>query len=302
MRNRVGCGFMLALGCWWSMAGLAAQPTYAELMATMPDADWVGLDPQSTLYLELETGRVVIALAADYAPRHVANLRRLAKAGYFDGLTVTRVQDNYVTQWGNDNGARPLPKGITTLAPEFDRAIAADLPFTPLADGDVYAPLVGHSRAFPVASDPKAGRTWLTHCYGMVGVGRDMAPDSGSGEELYVVIGQSPRALDRNVTLVGRVVSGMDLLSALPRGKGPMGFYTPEQARPRILSTKLAADVPAAERSQLEVFDSASPDFLRLIDWRRHRQDEFFRVSPDKIDLCSATVPVRPKPGPEPAK
>ena len=199
-------------------------PGYAELVAALPDADWVRVDPNSTLYMELETGRVVIALAPAYAPHHVANLRRLAHLHYFDGLNVMRVQDNYVTQFGSDAGARPLPAGVTMLAPEFERAITPDLPFTPLPDGDVYAPLVGHSAGFPVARDPKSGRTWLAHCYAMVGVGRDMAVDTGSGEELYVVNGHAPRHLDRNVTLVGRVLSGMDLFGRIAARQGHDGL------------------------------------------------------------------------------
>jgi peptidylprolyl isomerase len=206
------------------------------------------------------------------------------------------VQDNYVTQWGNDAGARAPPAGVRNLSPEFERALAPDLPFTRLADGDVYAPLVGHTRGFPVARDPRAGRTWLAHCYGMVGVGRDMAADSGSGEELYVVIGHAPRHLDRNVSLVGRVLSGMELLSELPRGTDTMGVYAAGQARPRIVAMRVAADLPAAERVPIEMIDTAGPDFLRLVEARRNRHDEFFKVPAGRIDLCNAPLPVRVRP------
>src|SRR3546814_4709708 len=72
----------------------------------------------------------------------------------------------------------------------------------------------------------------MAHCYGAVGAGRGMAADSSDGTELYVVDGQSPRQLDRNITLVGRVVDGMELLSVLPRGTGPLGFY--EDATQRV--------------------------------------------------------------------
>jgi len=274
----------------------AAPPTYAELLATLSDADWVRPDPADTLYLDLEGGRVVIVLSNDYAPRHAANLRSLVRAHFFDGLAVTRVQDDYVTQWGNDAGARPLPPGVKALAPEFERAITPALPFTPLKDGDVYAPRVGHSRGLPVARDPASGKTWLAHCYAMVGVGRDMAADSGSGEELYVVIGHAPRHLDRNVTLVGRVLSGMELLSEMPRGTAQMGVYAPDQPRPRVLAMTLASDVPVGERVPIEVFNTEAPDYQRLVEARRNRHDEFFKVPAGRIDLCNAPLPVRMKP------
>src|SRR5690606_9568936 len=77
---------------------------------------------------------------------------------------------------------------------------------------------------FPAARDPADGTAWLAHCYGTVGAGRDNDADSGSGTELYVVTGHAPRQLDRNITVVGRVVQGMELLSALPRGPAPAGL------------------------------------------------------------------------------
>src|SRR6202000_1894163 len=95
--------------------------------------------------------------------------------------------------------------------------------FKPLPDVDGYAPKAGFDAGFAVASDGE--REWMVHCYGAVGVGRDLKPDTGDGSELYAVIGQAPRHLDRNITVVGRVVQGMELLSALPRGGETMGFY-----------------------------------------------------------------------------
>ena len=112
---------------------------------------------------------------------------------------------------------------------------------------------------FPVARDRKARRMWLVHTYGMVGAGRDTSPDSGGGMELYAVIGQAPRHLDRNVTLLGRVLQGMELLSALPRGTGAMGFYERPDEYAVIKSCRVAADVPAAERTELEVLRTDTP-------------------------------------------
>lgn len=89
---------------------------------------------------------------------------------------------------------------------EFDRPLDRQLPFTRLPDGDVYAPEVGFSGGFPVARDPQSGRMWLVHGYGMVGSGRDNAADSGGGTELFAVIRHAPRHLDRNDTLIGRIV------------------------------------------------------------------------------------------------
>src|SRR4029077_19586463 len=99
------------------------------------------------------------------------------------------------------------------------------------------------SGGFPAARDPASGRAWLAHCYGMVGAGRENDADSGGGPELYAVIGHAPRHLDRNVTLLGRVVLGIERLSVLPRGTAAMGFYEKPEERVPIRSLKVAADL-----------------------------------------------------------
>ena len=289
-----------AVWLWFALIASPVQaltsPTYSQILKELPDSDWVAVPLTDLLYMDMPAGRVVIQLAPSYAPHHADNLRALARAHYFDGSSVTRVQDDYVTQWGNDESVRALPAGVANLAPEFDRPIARDLAFTSLKDGDVYAPSVGFSQGFPVARNAKLKKTWLAHCYGMVGVGRDMAVNSGSGAELYVVTGHAPRHLDRNVSLVGRVLSGMELLSALPRGTEAMGFYSEQQSKPAILSVRLAADLPAAEQVTYEVINSQSAGFARLVEARRNRHDEFFRVPAGRIDLCNVPLPSRVRP------
>ncbi|HEV8632601.1 MAG TPA: peptidylprolyl isomerase [Thermoanaerobaculia bacterium] len=277
----------------------------AAVLAASQPADWQPLDPENTLYVELPAGRVVIALAPAFAPNHVTNVKTLARQGYFDGLVVLRSQDNYVVQWGDPNGddaakAKPLGSAKKSLQAELDRA-SKGLPFAPLRDGDVYAPQVGFSGGLPVARDPKSGRAWLTHCYAMVGAGRGNTADSGSGAELYVVIGHSPRHLDRNVTLLGRVVQGMELLSTLPRGGGALGFYEdPKQLVP-LRSIRVAADVPEAERSKLEVLRTDTATFTKLVDARRTRREDWFLDKVGKIELCNVPLPVRPLPPPPPS-
>lgn len=272
--------------------------TIAEVMAAAGPEEWRPLDPENTLYLELANGRVVIELAPAFAPLHAANVRALAREKYYDGLAILRVQDNYVVQWGdpeeeNPAKARKILKARATLPAEFDRPLDDKIPFTPLPDGDVFAPEVGFSAGFPVARDRKQGRMWLAHGYGMVGAARGNASDSGGGAQLYVVIGQAPRHLDRNITLLGRVLQGMELLASLPRGGGAMGFYDkPEQMIP-ILSVRVAADVPPAGRAELEVLRTDSETFRRLIEARRNRREEWFLQPAGRIDLGIMTVPLR---------
>ncbi len=269
----------------------------SELLNGSKPTDWRSLDPQNTLYLELASGRVIIELAPAFAPAHVANIKALVHEHYYDGLAIVRVQDNYVVQWGDPDADKPSARKIEnakrTLLGEFDRLLAPNLPFTRLSDGDVYAPEVGFSTGFPVARDPNSNKMWLVHCYGMVGVGRDAAADSGGGTEMYAVIGQAPRHLDRNVTLVGRVWQGIELLSALPRGTGALGFYEKPEQRVPIKAIRLAADVPKDERTALEVLRTDTQLFQDLVESRRNRREDWFHFQAGHIELCAVPIPVR---------
>jgi peptidylprolyl isomerase len=267
--------------------------TTADVIANSTAADWRPLEPQNTLYVELPTGRVIIELAPEFAPHHVENIQALARESYFDGVAIVRSQDNYVVQWADPDGKRPIKNAKRTLAAEFERT-ARGLTFTPLVDPDTYAPEVGWSNGFPAARDPKFGRAWLVHCYGMVGAGRDNDVDSGGGTEIYVVTGQAPRHLDRNVTLVGRVVQGMELLSALPRGTGSLGYYEKQEQRVAIRSIRVAADVPASQRTELDVLRTDTPAFTTYVEARRNRREEWFKVPAGHVDVCNVPIVVRP--------
>ena len=291
--------YALALLALLSAHTQAAPRSSAEVLAQSPAADWRSPEPENLLVMDLTSGTVIIELAPSFAPAHVANLRTLARQHYFDGLKILRVQDNYVTQWGDPAEAeaerRPLGEAKPSLAPEFSRPLTG-LPFLKLRDGDVYAPEVGHSGGFPLARDPKLGRAWLTHCYGMVGAGRGDTADSGNASELYVVIGHAPRHLDRNVTLLGRVLRGMEHLSALPRGTGALGFYEkPEQHTP-LTRVRLASELPEAERPQLEVLRTESDSFRDFVAARRTRREDWFIEKTGRIELCNVAIPVRVKP------
>ena len=163
-----------------------------------------------------------------------------------------------------------------------------------MPDLDTYAPTTGFTDGFPVARDPATGLTWLAHCYGMIGAGRDNDANSGGGTELYAVIGQAPRQLDRNVTLVGRVVSGIDLLSSLPRGHGDLGFYETPAERVPILSVKVASDVPRSQQVPLQALRTDSATFAALLQNRRFRQDAWYKTAAGRIDVCNMPLPVRP--------
>lgn len=268
-------------------------PSPAEVIAASQPAEWRALDPENTLYMDFPEGRVVIEMAPQFAPNHVANVKALSREGYFVNGAVTRVQDNFVTQWAQAaDPARPPKVGVEKLNAEFTLPRTAIADFDILPDPDTYASEVGYINGMTAARD--AASVWLTHCYGMVGVGRENDENSGGGTELYVIIGHSPRNLDRQLTVLGRVVQGMEIMSAFPRGTGDAGFYkTPAEYR-RYADIKVAADVPAAQRTNLEVMRTDSASFATLVNSRRWRKDDFYTKPVGRIGLCNVTVPVRP--------
>ncbi|RDZ27776.1 peptidylprolyl isomerase [Lysobacter silvisoli] len=297
----VGLALPLSAGA----ADSAKPRSMQEILDATKPGDWRALDPRDTLYLDLPRGRVVIELAPEFAPQHATNIRALARNGYWNKLSINRSQDNFVVQWGDpaedDKSRKPLGKGTKAKLPaEFERS-SDKLPFHVLPDPDGWAPQVGFADGFPAARDTGAKRAWLAHCYGMVGAGRDVAADSSNGTELYVVIGQSPRQLDRNITVVGRVVQGMELLSVLPRGTGPLGFYENPAQRVPITSIRLAADVAKKDRVAIEVLRTDSAAFDEIIESRRNRRDEWYKHPAGHIDLCNVPLPTRETPAAAPA-
>ena len=267
-------------------------PSPAEVIAASKPEEWRRLDPENTVYMDFPNGRVIIELAPEFAPQHVANIRALSREGYFVNGAVTRVQDNFVTQLAQAaDPARPPKVGVEKLNAEFTLPRSAPVPFDILPDPDTFAPEVGFSNGFYAARDKD--RVWLAHCYGMVGAGRENDENSGGGTELYTIIGQSPRALDRQLSVVGKVVQGMEILSAFPRGTGEVGFYKTPAEYHRYADMKIAADVPEAQRTNLETMRTDSASFQTLVNSRRWRKDDFYTKPIGRIGLCNITVPVR---------
>lgn len=292
---------VLALdACATTPAPAAAPAKYRsakEILDAASDADWRTPDPSDLLYMDVPGGRVVIELAPQFAPNHAANIRTLAHEHFWDGTSIYRVQDNFVVQFGDADSddaakAKPLGSAKTHLPAEFHHG-AAGLHFDALPDADGWAPQAGFVDGFPAARDPKKGTAWLAHCYGMVGAGRNDADDSSTGAELYVVIGQSPRMLDDNITVVGRVLKGIELLSPIKRGPPPMGFYATPEERTPIKAIALASDLPESQRLPLQVLRTDTQTFRDLVEARRNRIDSFYKRPAGHIDLCNINVPTR---------
>jgi len=255
--------------------------------------DWRSIPPDEIMVMRLADGHeVLIRLAARMVPRHIENIRRLIAARWWDGLSIYRVQENWVAQWGDRTEKRPLPPGTAArVAPEFE--LATPPAVTPMVRPDAYSTWSGVTAdGWPVAGDGRAA--WLVHCYGSVGVARDDAPDSGNGAELFTPIGRGgARRLDRNYAVVGRVMEGMQYLSALPRSDASDGVYADVGRDKGIAWVRLASDLPAADRPRLEYRTADNPRYAAMIAKRERPAPPTVAVG---AGVCDLPVGVRRAP------
>lgn len=265
-----------------------------EVMEALEESDWRQPDPTNVLYMQLASGTVIMELAPEFAPQGIANIKTLIEEEYFDGLAIIRSQDNYVVQWADpaeeENDARPIGSAKETVDAEFERSMEG-IEIVAIESRDAYVDIVGFSDGFPAGSNGK--NAWLAHCYGMVGVARGNETDSGNGTSLYVITGHAPRHLDRNVTLIGRVISGIELLSVLPRGTGTLGFYESADEATPIESIRLGSDLDEAERVELEIMRTDTEAFADYVTSRTYRHGEWFVEPTGRIELCNINPPVR---------
>lgn len=292
-----------------AIASGKAQPSPlapSEIVAAAPKGDWSAIAPSDLMVMDLAPDakgrprRVVIQLMpAPFSQGWIGNIRKLVAARFWDGTSVNRVQDNYVVQWGDADAddkdkARALPSGVVAVAEAAYLTPHRSIPIRikrPQATPDAYRFGTFHHQGWPLAAGARFA--WPVHCYGMVGVGRDLSPNTGSGAELYTVIGHAPRHLDRNIALVGRVIEGIEHLSSLPRGHGALGFYDLAQGDERvpILSVRIGSEV--AGLPQYEYLSTESESFARYADARANRRDAFFIRPAGGADICNIPVPVR---------
>ena len=279
----------------WVVAALVALQSVSGLARA--DENWRDVDPDNLLLVDVKYGLVAIELFPEFAPITVRRMRALARAHFYDGLSFYRVIDGFVAQGGIGEGDDKKLKQWPAIKREFDHD-ASGLEFTPLNSPDLYAAEVGHTNGFPSARDKAEGKLWLVHCPGTVAIARDNDPDTG-GTEFYVVIGQAPRRLDRNLTVFGRVLEGMQYLQKLNRGDPNVesGVIQDESQRDAILRVQIASDMPRAERPRFQVMKTDGPAFTTKKEERRNAVSEFWLHQPPKVlEICSVAIPARRTP------
>jgi peptidylprolyl isomerase len=287
------------------LAALLAGAASAANAPPNPVADtWRDVSPDNLVLIETKYGTVAVELSPEFAPNHVARMRKLLRAHFYDGLTFYRVIDGFVAQGGADQDTSAtanapvnpeILKNWPRMKAELDTTLPASVPFTPLGNPDLVAPEVGHVNGFPAGRDPKTGKTWIVQCPGVFAFARDNAEDTAT-TEFYIVIGEAPRRLDRNLTAFGRVLSGMQYLQKLNRGNPDVdsGVIQDVSQRDPILHMTLASELPAKDRPHYQVMRTDSAAFAALKDAKRHPAPEFYhRGGFPNLDICGVSAPVR---------
>ncbi len=286
-------------------AACATRPS--ALDAATVNTTWRAVDPDNLVLLTLAEGVVAIELFPEAAPATADSFRKAVRSGFYDGEYFYRVIEGHVAQAGREFDAELA--AWPGLPLEAERRISAE-GFRPHGNADLFAPEVGHRAGFAVGRD--SGREWLLNCPGTVGMARDAAPDTGATE--FFVPLQPRRYLDRNYTVFGRVIAGLEHIHGLarvdpfteeetaalysddPELAAQMRAYRRSRLEPNvILSAAVAADLPAAERPSFEVMDTASAEWAALKESKRdYTANTAFVVDPPRVlDICTLPVPTR---------
>src|ERR1700748_3588021 len=137
-------------------------------------------DLENTLILDLDTGKVVIALRPDLAPGHVERIKELAREGFYDGVVFHRVIPGFMAQRGDPTGTGMGGSKKPNLKAEF-------------------------------SDEP--------HVRGVCSMARSSNPNSANSQ--FFICLDDATFLDRQYTVWGKVVDGMDAVDALPKGEPP---------------------------------------------------------------------------------
>ena len=285
-----------------ALFGTAACQAEQTAETTVTDAEiasalapnWRDVSPENLVLIETGYGDIVIELNPDFAPNHANQFRQLVRDDVYNGIRFYRVIDAFVAQGGLQEDA--LIEQYPVLINENDRALS-DAKFVPLGNADLFAPIVGHIDGFAVGRSESLEKEWLLHCPGALAMARDTDPDSGS-TEFYIVL-DAQRYLDRNLTIFGRVIEGMQYVQKLKRGVRAIesGVIQAPEVGDEILSMTVAADMAEAIRPAYQVQATPSQAFEDAKTEKRVREEDFFyRKPPEILDICGFEVPVRRTP------
>ncbi|WP_231518733.1 peptidylprolyl isomerase [Alteromonas stellipolaris] len=245
---------------------------------------WYKVPTKHTVTLETHYGDVVIALNPALAPHHVKRFRKLIKTDFYQQEYFYRVVDGFVAQGGSNESHKPSPE-TSNLQAEFIAPLSASA--VVIEENDMFAPATGFLNGFPVGMDKARNEMWALHCPGTVAFARNSEKDTAS-TEFYIVIGQAPRHLDRNMSVIGRVLDGMDVLQQLPRGPiENSGVIEVPSDKSQIKNSVLGNKDTSGKQYYIQL--PSHPEYQKRMKTGQTLDNSFFHdkiYSPRPIDVC----------------
>jgi peptidylprolyl isomerase len=187
---------------------IAAAAALVVGMAAVPALSQAA-DPENTLIIELKGGEVEIALRPDVAPRHVEQIKTLARDGAYDNVAFHRVIDGFMAQTGDVQ--------FGNMERDYNSQRAG----------------MGGSELGNIPAEFSN----LSFDRGTVGMARSQDPNSANSQ-FFITFVPTPH-LNGTYTVVGQVVSGMEHVDNIKRGQGPNGAVTDPD---RMISVRVAGD------------------------------------------------------------
>lgn len=255
---------------------LAATPALA-LEKPLPPPVWRDVDPENTLVIDTNQGRIIVELTPEVAPQSVARVKQLARMHFYDGLTFFRVIDDFMDQTGDPQNTGEGGSVMANVPAEFTFKLGAknDLTVVQRLPGQD----AGFIGALPVLAQPAAmsaltldGRidAYPTFCQGVLGMAR--ADDPNSANSQFFLMRQAHTALDSHYTAFGRVIAGEDVVRQIKVGE-PVA-----QPQDRMTRVQVLADIPVGVRPTVRVVDTTSTYFKDLVARRKAEVGDGFSV------------------------
>ncbi len=257
------------------------------------DKDWRQTDPENTLYIKTKYGTFVVELAPEMAPKHVAQIKKLARQKFYDDITFHRVIDGFMNQTGDPRGDGTGDSNEPDIQAEFTFRRGADMPVTLVGrqmtkDG---AMDVGFYKVFPVATKPISQamlttdgkvEAWGLHCFATTSMARGGHDVNSANSQFFLMRAEYP-SLDKSYSIWGRVVHGTEYLDDIKVGTaGEDPAFVPDVMQ----SVRVEADLPANERIPLQIMRTNSPAFKANLESQKTEDGQYPKV-------CDIKIPTR---------
>jgi peptidylprolyl isomerase len=257
----------------------------SEVVENATDGEWRVVNPDNILKITLPTGAAYVELNSQLAPKHVSNIKMLAREGFYKDTNVYRFVEGFVAQGGDSAGKKPIKTADKTVPAEFYLTTKEPLLITEL-ESDGFAPVTGFLNGFAVAQNKAHKQTWQVHCSGVFAMARGNDINSAS-TEFFVTIGQGPRYLDKNITVFGRVLEGIAHFNRLAREPSSNNIFNP------ITDIQVLSDIRTIDKSVFKVMKTDSSAFKSLINARKNRTEPWFAQSHNYVDVCGMPIPTK---------